>query len=438
MKEGDVRSSLLSEPVWYPYTPIPFLGPRAKIEKASLQYVYTDSGHRVLDATSSWWCQLHGHSHPRLVKALQKQVEVLDHVMMAPHSHGPALTLATELLAAMGKPFEKVFYSDDGSTAVEVGIKILLQYWRMKGENRKSFLSLKSAYHGDTLGAVALSGTEAFHGHFKEKENIHFQGEAPYCFRCPLGKTFPSCEIACLESVKAALRENPRQFAGAIVEPLLMGAGGMIVYPKEYLEKFVALCKEYQVPVIFDEVFTGFGRTGTLFAYEQISLRPDIVCLSKGLTAGMLAMGATITTGEIFKEFVGGPEKAFYHGHTFTGNPLACAVAIESLRLLQEDKVLERNQKLIQKMEEASERFVKLPIVADIRHIGMVWALELKTTGNAFGWKVCERLWEKGYWLRPLHEVLYIIPPYSTTEEDLAGLFEALYAELSSLPENAK
>lgn len=432
MEVQDKTSEILRDPVWYPYTPIPFKGPREKIKSASLQYVYTQSGHKLFDGTSSWWCQLHGHSHPRLVKALQRQAEVLDHVMMAPHCHAPAQELAGALIEAMGKPFEKVFFSDDGSTAVEVAIKILMQYWQLKGENRKRFLSLKEAYHGDTLGAVALSGTEYFHGHFKEK-NSHFQGEAPYCFRCPVGKTYPSCKIACLGSVREALRANPKQFAGAIIEPLVLGAGGMLIYPQEYLEAFVGLCKEYQVPVIFDEVFTGFGRTGTLFAYEQISLRPDIVCLSKGLTSGMLALGATVTTEEFFKEFVGSPEKAFYHGHTFTGNPLACAVAIESLKLLQEENVLERNKSLSLIMHNQRERFSNLPIVADVRHLGMIWAVELKTVGNALGWEVCQKLWEKGYWLRPLHQMLYLIPPYASTTEDLEGVFQALYDLLTPL-----
>lgn len=407
---------LENDPVWYPYTPIPHQGPREKLVRADGPYVFTEQGHRVFDATSSWWCQIHGHSHPRLVQALQKQAETLDHVMMAPHAHEPAQRLAEDILQVLGKPYGKVFFSDNGSTAVEVALKMLIQYWRMRGENRLRFLTLKNAYHGDTLGTIALSGTDYFHRHFKE------DGEAY------------QADLSSLASAETILKANPRLFAGAIVEPLVLGAGGMVFYPKEYLEGFTRLCREYSVPVIFDEVFTGFGRTGKMFAFEHIESRPDFVCLSKGLTSGMMPLGLTITTSMLFKEFVGGVDRTFFHGHTFTGNPLACAVAIESLAIFRDERVIEKIQVLIEYLADQEDRFTCLPIVKEVRQLGMIWVVELKTESNKLGWEVCENLWQRGYWLRPLHQMLYLIPPYCSAVADLSGCVDALEAELKVLP----
>lgn len=428
-----------SDPVWHPYTPTPPVGPVATFTKAEGQYVFDESGKRYFDGTSSWWCNIHGHCHPRLAKALSEQAKVLDQILLSPHSHPVATELAAKLLEVMGGHFAKVFYSDDGSTAVEAALKMLLQYWHLKGQDRKTFVSLHGAYHGDTLGAVAVSDTPQFHHYFDIVNLPTLKVTQPYCYRCPLNKDPNTCKTECSDSIEEVLAQNKNKTAGFIVEPLVMGAGGMVVYPEKYLTRLMEICKKYGVPVIFDEVFTGFGRTGTLFAFEKMSLKPDIVCLSKGLTSGMLPLGATVVSPEIWKAFQPGVEKTFFHGHTFTGNALSCRVALESLKVFEEEKTLEKNQMHIKWMEGQASRFRALSSVGDVRHLGMIWAIELVkdkaskecySPANKLGWMVAEKLWELGVWVRPLNQILYFVPPYCSTAEDLKHAFDALYLAL--------
>lgn len=425
------------DPVWHPYTPNPSIGPQASFIRAQGQYVFDADGRRYFDATSSWWCNLHGHCHPRLVNALSEQAKVLDQILLSPHSHPVATELAAKLLKVMGRPFYKVFYSDDGSTAVEAALKMLLQYWHIKGEQRKIFVSMQGAYHGDTLGAVAVSDTPQFHRFFDIFSlRQTWKVAQPYCYRCPVGLERKSCHLECADSIGAVLKEHHTEIAGFIVEPLVMGAGGMVVYPADYVQQILFECKKYGIPVIFDEVFTGFGRTGSLFAFEQFELKPDIVCLSKGLTSGMLPLGATVASEMIWEVFQPGPEKTFFHGHTFTGNALSCRVALESLKLLEEDQTLRKNLTLSQEMQSHSDRFRSLEWVGDVRALGMIWALELVenkrekkcfTPSNQLGWLLAEKLWEEGVWVRPLNQVLYLVPPYCSTVQDLRHALDTLY-----------
>jgi len=438
----DVRLPLShpSNPVWHPYAPDPFPGPRAFFTRAEGAYVFDAEGKRYLDATSSWWCITHGHCHPRLVEALSRQAAVLDHVMLSPHLHGPAAELASELVALLGAPFSRVFFSDDGSTAVEAALKMALQHFLNRGETgRNRVVALSGAYHGDTLGAVSVGDVGIYHDAFSAWRFPADRVPAPYCYRCPVGREYPGCGIACLAPAREIFREHGGRVAAVIVEPLVMGAGGMIVYPPEYLQGLVELAREAGALVIFDEVFTGFGRTGSMFALEAIVARPDIVCLSKGLTAGMLPLAATVVTEAVFRPFVGGADRAFQHGHTFTGNPLGCAVALESLRLFREEGTLARNRELEAVLAERREAFAALPVVGDVRQRGLVWALELvqdkakKTPPsplNGPGWKAAWAMWERGYWLRPLHNTLYVIPPYCTRPEELRDLLDVLYGVL--------
>ncbi|MBY0370942.1 adenosylmethionine--8-amino-7-oxononanoate transaminase [bacterium] len=434
-----VLPSLEASPIWHPYTAVPATGPRALITKGHGAYLYDAEGKAYFDATSSWWCNLHGHSHPALVEALEKQARVLDQILLAPHAHPVVLEFCQALLDQMGAPFSKVFLSDDGSTAVEAGLKMALQYWHRQGQpQRREFLSLELGYHGDTLGAISVGHIDEFHKVFSALLSTR-KSTAPYCYRCPLGKTYPACGVACLSEAERHLEEAGDRIAALVVEPLVLGAGGLVTYPAEYLDRLMDLCRQKGVLVIFDEVFTGFGRTGTFFAYEQLRNRPDIVCLSKGLTSGMLPMGATVATQAIFEAFCGGEKVKFFHGHTFTGNGLSAAVALASLRLLQSERVLERNQELSQFMAGQAERFRALPLVGDVRHLGMIWTLELvrdKATralfepANSAGWRIAKRAWEKGVWLRPMGQALYVIPPYCSSLEDLQRCFDVLYAEV--------
>ncbi len=436
-----VLPGLEQSPLWHPYTAIPAPGPRAVIARAAGAYVFEASGRPVFDATSSWWCITHGHCHPRLTEALARQAQTLDQVLVSPHTHPTAQALCEKLLTHLGEPYRKVFLSDDGSTAVEAGMKMAMQYWQLRGKPERSrFLSVELGYHGDTLGTIAIGPISQFHRFFQQGREAAFQSLRPYCYRCPLGKQYPGCGIACLEPVREYLEREGDKVAALVVEPRVLGAAGMVVYPEEYLDGLVRAAREKGILVIYDEVFTGFGRTGPLFAFQSGQFRPDIVCLSKGLTAGMMPMGATVTTEAVFRPFVGGPERTFYHGHTFTANGLGCAVALESLRIFEEEPVIARNRELSACLAGEVARFAELPRVGDVRHLGLIWAVELVadkrtrepfTPANGPGWRIAAKLWEAGYWIRPLHGVIYVIPPYCATESDLRGLFQVLYSELS-------
>lgn len=429
--------------VWHPFTPNPHLGPRTVLEKAAGSYVYDIDGKRYFDATSSWWTNVHGHCHPRLAETLARQAAEMDQVLFSPHSHRVGIELSEMLLEKLGARFSQVFYSDDGSTAVEAALKMAIQFWVHAGEpERVKFLSIDEAYHGDTLGVVGIGGTQAFSEPFAHFQKPNFRSTVPYCYRCPVGRTYPDCAIGCLDETEARLVREHSQIAALVVEPLVLGAAGMITYPTEYVARLVRLARRYGLLVIFDEVFTGFGRTGTFFAMEQLpaDCLPDIVCLSKGLTAGTIALGATVVSPRVRESF-NGPGRTFYHGHTFTGNPIACAVARESLRLFDEQRTIEANQKLIQIFKDAIPRFNALAIVGEVRHRGMIWALEIvddKTTkarpvpANGRGWAVAQRLWERGIWIRPLHNVIYVVPPYCTTETELRSVLDMLYFELTN------
>ena len=405
-KEIDRRHS------WHPYTPNPVLGPEPRLfVRAEGAYVFDESGKAFLDATSSWWCQIHGHCHPRLVQALKIQAETLDQILFSPHAHPVALKLTQKLLERMGEPFRRVFFSDDGSTAVEAGIKMAIQYWKNEGfPKKRKLLSLSRAYHGDTLGAMAVGDV----GPFKEA----FSGSVPDSLKV---------SVECAEAFEQMIEEHSAELAAFIVEPLVLGAGGMIFYSKEDLERMTAYCKKRNVLVIFDEVFTGFGRTGTFFAYDQIESRPDIVCLSKGLTSGMLPLAATVTTEKVYQAFSGGGEKTFYHGHTFTANALGCAVALESLKIFEEEKTLEKAAALTSVMIDQRERFSEF---GEVRSLGVIWALDLAEPLHEKGWQIAARLFEEGIWMRPLHQTLYFIPPYCTKRDELKHAFDVLYSAI--------
>ncbi len=359
---------------------------------------------------------------------------------MAPHAHPTAVACAEALVKRAGDPFTKCFFSDDGSTAVETGLKMALQYFHNRGDRkRRRFLSIANGYHGDTLGAVGVGFVDEYHAWLDKSVQPSIKATQPYCYRCPIGKTYPECEIACLDETEKFLAREGESVAALVVEPLLMGAAGMVVYPKEYLIRLVEKARAAGALILFDEVFTGFGRTGSFFAFERLPVKPDLLALSKGLTSGMLPMGATLATSQVYEAFKGGEDKKFFHGHTFSGNGLGCAVALESLKLFEENQVLEKNKKLIALMARETARFRQLPSVGDVRQLGMVWALELVQDKESKrvpvppagpGWKVAERLWEKGVWLRPLHNTLYVIPPYCSTEGDLRTVFDLMYEEL--------
>jgi adenosylmethionine---8-amino-7-oxononanoate aminotransferase len=417
--------------LWHPYTQMQTAPPPLPIVSASGAYLHTEDGRRILDGISSWWVNIHGHSHPSLNAALAEQAARLEHVMFAGCTHPAAVDLAERLVSVLPPGLTRVFYSDNGSTAVEVAVKLAVQYWINKSEpQRRAIVALHHAYHGDTSGAMSVSEDSIFTRAFTSLLFPVERAHAPYCYRCPLGLERRSCHIDCLSDLEQTLARLGDAAAAVIVEPMLQGAGGMIVWPHEFLAGVRILCDRFGVLLIADEVLTGFGRTGRMFACEHAEITPDIICLSKALTAGYLPLGATCTTEAVFAAFLSDERsRTFFHGHSFTANPLACAVALASLDLFEQDDTLARVRRLEAQLHSGLERLRNLPLVGDVRVIGGVGAIELvsdRVTKNASGYldqmgpTLAAAFLDRGLLLRPLGNILYFMPPYVITEEETA------------------
>jgi len=336
-----------------------------------------------------------------------------------------------------------VFYSDNGSTAVEVALKMSLQYWRNSGRPEKSkFVSFDQAYHGDTVGCMSVSGDSAFTHAFTPLMFSGYKVPSPYCYRCPVGQKKDECATECVSLLEDVLRKHAGAIAAVILEPLILCAGGMLIYPVAYLAEAARLSKEYNVHLILDEVAVGFGRTGTMFACEQAGVCPDFLCLSKGLTNGMLPLAATLTTQDIFNAFLGpqGSEKTFYHGHTFTANPIGCSVALASLDIFAEEGTLSHVQEISQELRKGIDMFNDHPLVGDIRTIGTVAAFELvknkKTKEPLPGHdnvirKIYSRGLENNVILRPIGNVIYLFLPLITTVEELKDIISRTHASMA-------
>ncbi len=415
--------------LWHPYTQAKLASDPLPIVYAEGVYLYTDSGKRLLDGISSWWVNIHGHNHPRLNEALFKQAQQVDHVLFAGCTHRSAIELAERLLALLPAGLTRVFYSDNGSTAVEVALKMAYQYWSNNDQpQRRIFLTLQHAYHGDTVGAMSASAASIFTKAFAPLLFEVKRADAPYCFRCPVGLQRQSCQIDCLSSLQKLLAEFGDSVIAVVVEPMLQGAGGMIVWPAEFLSGVRQLCDQYGTLMIADEVLTGFGRTGRMFACEHAPVSPDIICLSKALTAGYLPLGVTAATEEIYEAFLSDDRaKTFFHGHSYTANPLACAVSLASLELFSDYGVLGRVLALEARMKKRLEPLVALPYVGDVRVLGGVGAIELvqdkesKAAGgylDSVGAQLGNEFLRRGLLLRPLGNVIYFMPPYIITEKE--------------------
>jgi adenosylmethionine---8-amino-7-oxononanoate aminotransferase len=425
--------------LWHPYTQMRTAPPPLAVVRAQGVYLYTEDGRRILDGISSWWVNIHGHSHPKLNEALAAQARELEHVVFAGCTHRPAVELAEGLLDILPAGLTRIFYSDDGSTAVEVALKLALQYWRNLGQPRRSkFIALDHAYHGDTVGAMSVGEESVFTRAFAPLMFPVARAHAPYCYRCPLGLKRETCRIDCLGGLEKRLAAEGDTVAGVLVEPMLQGAGGMIVWPQEFLAGVRRLCDRYPTLLIADEVLTGFGRTGRMFACEHAGVRPDLVCLSKGLTAGYLPLGATAATEAIYEAFLSEDRgKTFFHGHSYTANPLACAVGLASLALFREEGVLARVEALERQFRAGLEPLRRLAWVGDIRVIGGVGVVELASSEAGYLASIGPRLYQaflsRGLLLRPLGNVVYFLPPYVITEaeadwalEQIRGVIEGL------------
>lgn len=431
--------------LWHPYTQMHDYAERdlLLIDHADGVYLYDAHGKAYFDTISSWWCILHGHNHPIIKTAIKKQLDRLEQVLLAGTGHEPAITLAEKLVAITPENLTRVFYSDNGSTACEIAIKMSLQYWQQVGKpERKEFVALERGYHGDTIGTMSLGGTPGFHGPFAGLTFDSHRLPSPYCYRCPMGVVKESCSLECLQPLDKLLNEKGKTIAAMIIEPLIQAAGGMIIYPPEYLTKTAALCNQHGVHFILDEVATGFGRTGTMFAMEQAGITCDFLCLSKGLTAGYLPMAATMTSEKIFQAFYApyAENKTFFHGHTFTGNPLGCSAGLGSLHVFEEEKTLSSLPSKIAHLHKKMEKFLDLPWVGDLRQLGMISALELvkdKKTKEPFsikervGWKIYLAGLKEGLILRPMGNVTYLWLPLSTTINEIDEIVDRAWRVLS-------
>ncbi len=417
--------------LWHPYTQMHDYASRDLlcIERAEGLFLYDRAGRPYYDTISSWWCIVHGHNHPTIMAAIRSQLARLDQVLLAGVTHEPAILLAEKLVQLTPPPLTKVFYSDNGSTACEIAVKMSIQYWRQSGHpERTKMVALTRGYHGDTIGTMSLGGVPEFHQAFSGMLFESYRLPSPYCYRCPAGQHPASCGCECLAAYEALLAAHGHEIAALIVEPLIQAAGGMIIYPASYLARLAAMTQAHGIHLILDEVATGFGRTGTMFALEQAGVSPDFLCLSKGLTGGCLPMAATLTTEEIYQAFYGdyAAGRTFFHGHTFTGNPIAAAAALGSLRVFAEERVLAGLPDKIAHLRRCLARFADLPWVGEVRQLGLIAALELvkdkegKTPFAAeerVGWPIYLEGLKQGIVLRPLGNVVYLWLPLSVTME---------------------
>jgi adenosylmethionine-8-amino-7-oxononanoate aminotransferase len=408
--------------VWHPYTPMaayiqdtdPFV-----IDSAQGSRLYDADGRSYLDGNASWWTAVLGHGHPRIVAALAEQASRLCHTSMAGVTHEQGALLAEELIHMAPRGLSRVFYSDDGSTAVEVALKLAAQYWVNRGvPGRRRFVALSGAFHGDTLGAMSVGGVEVFRRPFADLlvDCIHVPP--------PEGLGDRQSHALAFAALEEVLRADHRSIAALVLEPRVQGAAGMRMYDAEYLARVRALTEELGVLLVVDEVFTGYGRTGPLWAWDAPTA-PDLVCLGKGFTAGTLPMAATLASEEIFEAFLGAPERAFFHGHTFCGNPLGARIAREVFAIYREEQVLERAVPKARRIAEVFSAMAAIPGVARARSLGMIGALDLAGDPSYLasrGKRVCLEARRLGAYLRPLGDVVYITPPINISDVDLDEL----------------
>ncbi len=426
--------------VWHPFTQHATEGDPIVLARAKGASLFDADGNEILDLVSSWWTCTHGHSHRKLNAALADQAARFEHVMFAGFTHEPAVNLATALAELLPGDLSRVFFSDDGSTSVEVALKIAYQYWINVGEPRRQILvGFDGGYHGDTLGAMSLGRGSQFFSPFRDLMCKVVVLPCPATFEGD--DAADEREAGALSAFEALIRDRGQSVAGLIIEPLLQGAGGMRLCRPSFLKRLVETAREAGILVIFDEVATGFGRTGTLFAMEQAGVVPDLVCLSKGLTSGYMPLAVTVAREAVFEAFLGDSfERALPHGHSFTANPLACAVGLASLALFEEEKTLERIAHINKRHKAALAELTARPDVTRPRLIGSILAFDVKT---AVGYQSAEsrhlRDWylAHGLNIRPLGPTLYLMPPYCITDEELTRAYSGLVEGLDALASGA-
>ena len=434
--------------LWHPFTQmqdwlaeVPVI-----IERGDGCYLIDIAGNRYIDGVASMWTNVHGHNHPELNAALKTQIDKVAHTTLLGYSNIPAIELGKKLVELTPVGLNKVFYSDNGSTAVEIALKMAYQYWQHKGEpQRKLFIHFDKAYHGDTIGAMSVGGIDSFHTTF---DSLLFKGIrvfAPEAYRSR-NTDDSAVKTQWLNAVENALSEHRGQIAGIILEPLIQGAGGMLLSPRGFLKELSALAKRWEILLIVDEVMTGMGRTGKMWACEHESVPPDLLCTAKGLAAGYLPLAATLTTDEVYNAFLGEYRdlKTFFHGHTFTGNPLACAVALENIAIFERENLLSRLQPTVAHFKNRLQEFNKLPHVGDVRVCGLAAGVELMKNPDTntpypfeekVGIRVCKEALNRGALLRPLVNTIVLMPPLQISTSELDALLDIVYKSIETVSE---
>ncbi|MBI5681820.1 MAG: adenosylmethionine--8-amino-7-oxononanoate transaminase [Deltaproteobacteria bacterium] len=446
------RSSLLidldKKYVWHPFTQMMEWGKGDNliIEKGEGNYLIDMDGKRYLDGISSLWVNLHGHRKKEIDNAIKKQIDKISHSTLLGLGNVPSILLAEKLVQLVNsklktqnsKLLSRVFYSDNGSTAVEIALKMAFQYWQQQagvrgqgsGVRKTKFIAFSGAYHGDTFGSMSVGEIDIFVKKYKPLLFPTFKAYYPYCYRCPVRKTYPECNISCIKKFEDILKNHHKEIAGCIIEPIVQGAAGMIVSPTGFLKKVRQLCTRYNILLIADEVATGFGRTGEFFACEHEDVNPDFLCLAKGITAGYLPLAATLTIEKVYKAFLGKYKdiKTFFHGHTYTGNQLGCAAALANLKIFEKEKTITRIQSKVKYFTELLEGIKGKNYVGDVRQKGLMAGIEIvkdKKIREPFpmeartGYKICMRAREYGLIIRPIGDTIVLMPPLCIKKTEL-------------------
>lgn len=433
--------------IWHPFTHMKLWmadQPLVIVAAEGMELIDSD-GRRYLDGVSSLWCNVHGHRVPEIDEAIRRQLDRVAHSTMLGLASEQAIVLAERLMRIVPSNLSRVFYSDAGATATEIAFKLAVQYWHNVGQPRKTeFIGLAEAYHGDTTGAMSVGRTEAFHKPYLPLLfKVHF-APTPFAYRPPEGAAPENVGEFCLAEMEKILQRHHQTIAAVCIEPIVQGAAGMIVQPSGYLRRVRELCTQYDVLLICDEVATGFGRTGRMFAVEHEDVQPDLMCAAKGITGGYLPLAATFATERIFEAFLGEPweGRTFFHGHTYTGNPLGCAAAIASLDLFEKNNLIGQIQRNAKALAEMLASLRNLPHVGDIRQKGLMVGIELvadPVTRQPFdprfrvGAQVCQRIRDRGVILRPLGDTIVVMPPPAMGPAYLERIVAALRAELESV-----
>jgi adenosylmethionine-8-amino-7-oxononanoate aminotransferase len=425
--------------IWHPFSNAALDPQPIRVVRAEGIYLHTADGRKIVDAVSSWWVNLHGHGNPRIAAAIAQQARKMEHVILAGFTHDAAEELSLRLRKWLPRELTHLFFSDDGSTAVEVALKLAVQYFSNQGRpEKRELVALAHGYHGDTAGAMSVSDDSPFTDPFRSMRYPVHRVHSAYCYRCPVGLRRETCHIECIQQLETLLAERSGQIAAVIAEPLLQAAGGMILHPAEFLQKIRALCKRHDVLLIADEVLTGFGRTGKMFACDLAGVVPDLMCLSKGITGGFLPMGVTLCTGQVESAFRSENRlHTFFHGHSYTGNALACAAANASLQIFDDEPVFDRIATIARVNAERLAQMREQHQVGDTRQIGTIGAIELRTEDAGYLSAMRPKLYaffiDRGVLLRPLGNVVYVLPPYVISPDELHRVYDVILEAIQTL-----